>query len=602
MLSTSYKSHNGGWKMTDDLERDDLPAFLKSFEDLTGHFDEHFGPLGSNDRGDTFLALAEKLLTLMDEFSDFPPPTPNERKSHDEGVDLLTAETRDGRILCAQSKYKIRDKAEFDTIISKFKNYEASCRPPQVMPDLFATDQGDTGVAPIPVFAVVTSSKLDGIVARYEDSTLASKSYYDRLFSEDRLILIDGPRILTLLQQLYRKSHLIPANVTIRSPHGWVSFDNVHIGAIQGKVLTELYTKHGDAIFFENIRDFLGTSSGRVVTTRSTVNQEIIATIKNDPQRMLCRNNGITLRANTAKPIENGDLILTKAAIVNGCQTTMCLVHCSPVANECLVPVKVVVTDDAWDIAKAANYQNPVARVDLDLARYLRPQLVRRVAANLGYAIETTSESSASAVLNSIYQTKIDYEELRLLYLGLFSRKPNNVFEANYTELRADVLQTLYSEPSNEEQIFAVILLLLKESRNALDLCNKVFAGPEYAHLFKRFYKDDKPRYRSFLAVVAACATARFDISSRVTSTVEETMRMRQFLGICRKVLENAPDSYRTAYRYAFAAVADSLLDVDMTKGEPDIQQGMFHKVSTMTFDGLYKRVLTRIDADAAHT
>jgi hypothetical protein len=50
------------------------------------------------------------------------------------------------------------------------------------------------------------------------------------------------------------------------------------------------------------------------------------------------------------------------AAIVNGCQTTMCLVQCAPVSRECFVQVKVVATKDAWDIAKAANYQNPVTR------------------------------------------------------------------------------------------------------------------------------------------------------------------------------------------------------------------------------------------------
>ncbi len=395
----------------------------------------------------------------------------------------------------------------------------------------------------------------------------------------------------------YSKSHLIPANITLKSPQGWITSSNVYIGAIHGKALTELYNTHGDALFFENIRDFLGVTSGRVVTTRSTVNQEIIETIRKDPERMLCRNNGITLRAIAATPDGQENLILSKAAIVNGCQTTMCLVHCSPVAETCLVPVKIVITEDAWDIAKAANYQNPVARVDLDLARYLRPQLVRQVASTLGYAIETTSDSNASAILNSIYQNKIDYDELRLLYLGLFSRKPNNVFEANYTELRGDILQALYNQQKSEEQIFSVILMLLKESRAALAECQAKFSGPEYAHLFKRFYKEDKPGYRSFLAVVATCATLRDDISLRSPSSCEETKRMRQFLGKCREIIENKPESYRKAYRHAFAAVADSLLDVELSKSESEIQQIMFQRVSNMSFESLYKRVLIRIDA-----
>ena len=584
--------------MSSTLEREDVPEFLKSFENLTAHFDEHFGERGSNARGDTFLALAQKVIPLTDEFSAFPPPTVNEKKSHDGGVDLLTGETSDGRILFVQSKYKIRDKAAFDTIISKFKDFESCRLPPKPQPDLIPPPEEQTLRAPVTVFAVVTSSKQDGIISKYTASTLASRPYYEKLVSESRLKIIDGPQILTLLQQLYRKSHLIPANVTLESPHGWLNAGEVYIGAIDGKALADLFTRHGDALFFENIRDFLGASSGRVVKTRSTVNQEIINTISHEPDRLLFRNNGITLRAHKAKPDGRHKLDLTKAAIVNGCQTTMCLVHCGPAQNTCFVPVKVVVTEDAWDIAKSANYQNPVARIDLDLARYLRPQLVRRVATTLGYAVETNSESSASAVLNSIYQHKIDYDELRLLYLGLFSRKPNNVFEANYTELREDVLQALYREAASEEQIFTVILMLLKESRTALDTCQKTFAREEYASLFKRFYKEEKPQYRSFLAVAAACSAVREDVSSRVPACEEETQRMRIFLGKCRSLLENHPDKYHAAYKHAFVAVADSLLDVDTGKNESDIQQNMFHKVSTMAFDSLYKRILVRIDAD----
>ena len=523
---------------TDTFERDDMPIFLKSYENLLGHFDEHFGDLGSNDRGDNFLNLAAKLIPLTEEFSEFPPPSPSEHKSHNGGVDLLTPEIGDGRILYAQSKYKITEKAAFDTVISKFKNFEASLTPPVPEPELIPRVQEVTPKPPVPVFAIITSSKLEGIIAKYIKSSLASKPYYQKLIIEKRLVVIDGPRILILLQQLYRKSHLIPANLILDSLQGWVKAPGVYIGTISGSALTNLYAMHGDSLFFENIRDFLGATSGRVVTTRSTVNQEIIATIKTEPERMVFRNNGITFKANNATLNGESTLHLEKAAIVNGCQTTMCLVHCSPVSEICRVPVKVVVTEDAWDIAKSANYQNPVARLDLDLARYLRPQLVRRVATSLGYGVETDSESNASAVLNTIYQHKIDYDELRLLYLGLFSRKPNNVFEANYTELREDVLQALYKELNCEEQIFVVILTLLKESRLALEECHRIFSGKEYSSLFRRFFKDDKPRYRSFLAVAAACAAVREDISSRSSDCNEEMKRMSIFLGKSRELLE----------------------------------------------------------------
>ncbi len=150
---------------------------------------------------------------------------------------------------------------------------------------------------PIHTFALATSSKLEGIIAKFEDSTLASREYYNRLLTEGRLFIVDGPRILTLLQNLYKKTHLIPSSIALCSKNEWHQCDGVYLGTISGADLVDLYQAHGDALFFENIRDFLGTTSGRVVTTRSTVNEEIIKTIKTEPAKMLARNNGLTFRA-----------------------------------------------------------------------------------------------------------------------------------------------------------------------------------------------------------------------------------------------------------------------------------------------------------------
>jgi len=372
----------------------------------------------------------------------------------------------------------------------------------------------------------------------------------------------------------------------------------VFLGAVSGADLVELYHEHGDALFFENIRDFLGTTSGKVVTTRSTVNEEIIKTIKNDPGKMLARNNGITFRASAVAIKADGGAELSMAAIVNGCQTTMCLVHCAPVSELCLVQVKVVRTRDAWDIAKAANYQNQVTRVDLDLARYLRPQLVRRVAVTLGYAVETETSVSASSVLNTIYRTKVDYDELKVLVLGLFSRKPNNLFEGNYAELRGDILEKLYDQKDGDEAVFSVLLLLLKESRVALSLCESTYSGEEYAPLFRRFYTDDKPRYRVYFAIAALCALLRDDLSERSTDTSVELQRTNRFLASSRKELENNPSAYHDAFLLTFQAIADNVLDIPVGKPDSEIAQSMYTKISTTAFSSLFKKLLMRMDAE----
>src|SRR6266496_2482329 len=48
----------------------------------------------------------------------------------------------------------------------------------------------------------------------------------------------------------------------------------------------------GDALFFENIRDFLGVTS-QERTGRKTPNKEIIKTVTTEADKMLSRNNGI---------------------------------------------------------------------------------------------------------------------------------------------------------------------------------------------------------------------------------------------------------------------------------------------------------------------
>jgi hypothetical protein len=94
-----------------------------------------------------------------------------------------------------------------------------------------------------------------------------------------------------------------------------------------------LYERHGDGLFFENIRDFLGTGT---TSSRDTVNSKIIETIIEAPAKMLERNNGITMRAHSVRQLDDKTIEIDGAAIVNGCQTTMCLVHCKDDMDEAL--------------------------------------------------------------------------------------------------------------------------------------------------------------------------------------------------------------------------------------------------------------------------
>ena len=324
-----------------------LPVFLCSFENLTEHFASHFDALSSNERGDQFLELACKIIPFIPEGQKFPAPEPSEKKSHDKGIDLLTAVNSAGGKLFGQSKFKITTKDEFDTIVSKFKDFESGQLAEQL---LFPNDEEPERR---PVYVIVTSSKLDNIITLFEKSELASKEFYSRLLNEKRLHRIDGPRILGILQTLYRKAYVLAATIEIESVENWIRVDNVYIGVPRGKDIAQLYTDHGDAIFFENIRDFLGVTSGKKETEgRETVNAKIIETLTKAAPRMLERNNGITFRAERVTLVSKNRITLEGAAVVNGCQTTMCLWHSRDDINDsCYVTVKVVVTDDAWEVA-----------------------------------------------------------------------------------------------------------------------------------------------------------------------------------------------------------------------------------------------------------
>jgi hypothetical protein len=361
---------------------------------------------------------------------------------------------------------------------------------------------------------IITASKLEGITNAYTNSRLSSRTFWDKLRDERRLHIIDGPRILQRLQVLYAKSFLLPPEVNIQSRAGWLVDGPVFLGTISGRQLVDLYERHGDGLFFENIRDFLGTGT---TSNRDTVNSKIIETILEAPAKMLERNNGITMRAHTVKQLDEKSIQIDGAAIVNGCQTTMCLVHCKDdVDQELFLPVKVVTAEDAWQVARAANYQNVVRQIDLDLARYLRPQLLQKAAVDQGYGSGSVS-TNISGLMSTLTETRINYEETKYLYLGLFSNTPSQLFEDNYTNLKSGVLEYLYEQAKEEDDIFTALFALVREAREAQTVCEQAYSGGDYAPLFKRLLDPDKPKYNAYLAILAPRGSASAELGREGT-------------------------------------------------------------------------------------
>src|SRR4029079_12584117 len=135
---------------------------------------------------------------------------------------------------------------------------------------------------------------------------------------------IDGHDILKILQADFLKRHEAPSKFVLNLEAPPLVKDNVFVSIVSSDSLRTLHKEFGNALFFENVRDFQGLIEDER-EGRTSPNQEMVKTIRNSPEKLLERNNGIVFKA---KRVDKGDndsqLILTEGSVVNGCQTTIC--------------------------------------------------------------------------------------------------------------------------------------------------------------------------------------------------------------------------------------------------------------------------------------
>jgi hypothetical protein len=213
------------------------------------------------------------------------------------------------------------------------------------------------------------------------------------------------------------------------------------------------------------------------------------------------------------------------------------------------------------------------------------------MAADLGYAYEDTT---AGGILDSIYQSKLSYDEMRALFLGIFSRSPKNMFENNYTEVKTEVLDVIHRTPEQEKEIYSTLFRVLEETRKANAECERTFNGPEYSQLFNRFFNDSKPQYRSFLAVLTLCGAHRIDISERIPDAEADARRTLRFFEMTAQLLDNEPETFRKNFIGAFHMLATSTLEG--MDSEEEISRKMHARIKDTQFKNHYMKVLMDID------
>jgi len=213
---------------------------------------------------------------------------------------------------------------------------------------------------------------------------------------------------------------------------------------------------------------------------------------------------------------------------------------------------------------------------------------------NLGVQIKD-AEKSAFQLIDVIYDRKIAYSETRLLYIGLFSRTPNNVFAANYTELMQDLIREIYEDGLEEESVFEVLFLLQGASQESLSESQRIFDHPSYAGMFERLYKEDSLTYRCLLSILALCGAVNIDISDRKPDLVDERERVKDFLKRARSILVDDKERFGRFHKLAI-----KIWMQDMLTGEEDakVRRDMYVSSKRLNFTNLFRKLCMEADLD----
>lgn len=561
---------------------DDQFSTYETFRDwLTASYPEDSS---TTVKGSTFRDFVARLLPESARGHRFGPLIPNPKQSHDLGVDVLSADTESDQF-ALQTKFSIYEKKDLDEIVSKFNNYESTL---DERPDgrLFS-DEGPT--APRPVYGIATASRIKGVLKAYKDSKLASRTFYDQLIAEDRLLIWDGDDLRDDARQLNARHFQLPLELELSSiAGGWLRDGDVWLGVVEGVDLVRLEAEHGPGLFYENVRGWLGLEGGR---DGETVNQAIRKTISDEPDQMLARNNGVTFRA-TEVVVEEGSttLQLRDASIINGRQTTGALSTVDGVHPRCRVQVKVVqAARDAWAIADAANNQNRVARIELLLARYFRDQVVKREMA----AAVSGSDWLETVVDEDRIRQEL-FELLRALLIGIFCQKPGQLAENNYSHIRWDVLDAFYQDGEPPAILYPTLFEVAKATNDAVDIASQMGDVDP----LEQIGEQGRPKYRAFLALLTVAATNDIDLSTPLDDVASEVDRIERFLAGASELLEGDPDRFTRNFSLAYEIVGFQAQGAE--EGDPvKVQQRLSQSVFGTAFTTHFKRTRQAITSDA---
>lgn len=554
-----------------------LPSILSSYSAFRQHVEGQLKGLQGHAKGDPWQEFTKRLMPLTEFGRTFGALRDNPKKTRDKGWDIIGKDEDTKATLYVQAKYSVNDVNELESVISSWVPL-SGVNEGQLPLDDFSVGNSNK------YFALATMSDLhSAILRRYRDSQRPAAVYFNIWLRENRVAIIDGPAIFSIFHEQYAKTFASPQTQTLQFTSKHVHFANVWLGVIAASELRRIYDLARDSIFFENIRDFIGVTD---------VNQEIARTIQETPERFLEMNNGIVFSTSHVSEIDEHTLQIDRASIVNGCQTTLTLVNTKS-DHDPYVQVKVVEIDkqeESWKVTKAANFQNEVKRIDLELAMYIRPQVARRQGYLAGVPV---SGDNALDLLDTFNKQPVTWRNIRILFIGLFSKEPGNMFDVRWDLVQDRVLSHYFQSEAQIQRVFNVAFDLHSASERAVEWTRNAYAeDSETVNLFSRLLGDTRAPYKQYLIILAVCALVQMNIAERLDRLDQEIERMDTLLLKFQEALENKQKLVDEAFLIAFEkAAGDALEDVRTTEIE-EVRRKMFNRITKQAkFTNLFRQV-----------
>jgi AIPR protein len=242
---------------------------------------------------------------------------------------------------------------------------------------------------PVPVTQVVVLMRTDEVLEGFKHALDSGEKEFNRYGSVLDHKIILAPEVWTSV-----RNDLAPKPVdleTVLFPwFGIAAPYESYQGAVTGEQVAE-WAEHGSRLFNLNIRNPLG---------RTSINNELIATLSDEPAHFWYFNNGVTVLCESAEKTYQSmrtphtfplTLKLHNASVVNGAQTVRSVaeaVAANDDAASAQVPVRIIVTGTAADFAKrttqATNRQNRVEPRDFIALDPVQAAIMEEMRAEIG--------------------------------------------------------------------------------------------------------------------------------------------------------------------------------------------------------------------------